>query len=123
MQLQVASPILGFEQIENYELEQIDDYFYRLTHGDIVFTLLDPSKVRAYAFDLPPFYARKLEAKPGDALLTLTMVVLQRPIESSVVNFLAPIVINLDKKLLAQVALEERHYPDFALAEKIGSYL
>ncbi len=123
MELKVTSPILGFEQIGRFTLTQIDDFFYRLSEGDIAFTLINPSKIREYSFELPAFYAQKLEAERAEALKTLAIVVLQNPIESSVVNFLAPVVINEEKGLLAQVALDEQKYPDFALAEEIGRYL
>ncbi len=123
MELKTASPILGFEKITDYTLKQIDDFFYTLENGDISFTLIDPAKVRDYTFDLPAVYAQKLEADRETQLKTLAIVVLQNPIEESVINFLAPVVINEEKKLLAQVALDEQKYPDFGLAEKIGRYL
>jgi len=123
MELKVASPILGFEHITHYTLTQVDDFFYKLENGDIVFTLIDPAKIRDYAFTLPPVYAQKLEADAKSRLRTLAIVVLQNPIEESVINFLAPVVINEERGLLAQVALDEQKYPDFALAEKIGRYL
>jgi len=123
MELKAASPILGFENITHYTLKQIDDFFYTLENGDISFTLIDPAKVRDYTFDLPAVYAQKLEADRETQLKTLAIVVLQNPIEASVINFLAPVVINEEKKLLAQVALDEQKYPDFGLAEKIGRYL
>ena len=123
MELKAASPVLGFENITDYTLKQIDDFFYTLENGDISFTLIDPAKVRDYTFDLPAVYAQKLEADRETQLKTLAIVVLQNPIEESVINFLAPVVINEEKKLLAQVALDEQKYPDFGLAEKIGRYL
>ena len=123
MELNVSSPILGFENITQYTLKQIDDFFYTLENGNISFTLIDPAKVRDYTFDLPAVYAQKLEADRETQLKTLAIVVLQNPIEESVINFLAPVVINEEKKLLAQVALDEQKYPDFGLAEKIGRYL
>ncbi len=123
MQLKVASPILGFEKIESFQLDQIDDFFYRLHSGDIAFTLIEPGKLRSYTFDLPPFYARKLQAQQGDDLLVLAIMIVQDPIEDSVINFRAPIVINRESGLLVQVPLDEQHYPDFSLAEKIGRYL
>ncbi len=123
MQIKVASPILGFETIKNFELEKIDDFFYRLRNGEIVFTLIEPGKVRDYVFDLPPFYAQRLEASDEADLLVLSILILQEPIENSVINFLAPVVINRKKGLLVQVPLDEQHYPDYSLAEPIGSYL
>jgi len=123
MTLQVVSPILGFENITTFTLTQIDDFFYRLENTDISFTLIDPVKIRDYTFDLPPSYARKLQVDAEDTLRHLAIVVLQNPIEDSVINFLAPVVINESKQLLAQVALDDQKYPDFSLAEKIGRYL
>ena len=123
MQLQVASPILGFEEITDFTLEKIDDYFYTLTHGEIVFTLIDPVKLRDYTFDLPPFYAQKLGAKDAAELLVLCIVIIQNPIEISTINFRAPVVINKETEKLVQVPLDEQYYPDFSLAEEIKRYL
>jgi flagellar assembly factor FliW len=123
MQIRVASPILGFEDIEAFELEKIDDFFYRLHHGDIAFTLIEPGKLRDYAFDLPPFYARKLEAQNDSDLLVLAIVILQDPIEKSVINFLAPVVVNRKNGLLVQVPLDEQRYGEYGLAEAIERYL
>jgi len=123
MELNVALPLFGFEQIKTFTLEKIDDFFYKLSHGEIAFTLIDPSKIREYTFEIPDFYAEKLALEEGDKVKVLAIMVLQDPIEESVVNFLAPVVINESKKLLVQIPLDEQKYPDFALAEKIGRYL
>ena len=123
MQLRVAVPIPGFDKIKTYELEQIDDFFYTLSGENISFTLIDPAKIREYRFDLPEGYAKKLEVEEGDHIKALAMMVLQESIEQSMVNFLAPVVINETKGLVAQVVLDEQKYPDFALAEAIGNYL
>ncbi len=123
MQLRVAVPIPGFEKIMKYELTQLDDFFYTLSGENISFTLIDPAKIREYRFDLPEGYAKKLEVEEGDRIRSFAMMVLQEPIEQSMVNFLAPVVINETKGLVAQVVLDEQKYPHFSLAEPIGNYL
>ncbi len=123
MQLEAASPLPGFEEIRTFDLEKIDEFFYKLSHDDISFTLIEPGKLRQYAFDLPPFYAKKLQAEGDSGLLVLSIVILQNPIENSVINFLAPVVVNETRKLLVQVPLDEQKYPDFGIAEPIKRYL
>jgi flagellar assembly factor FliW len=39
MKYKVVLPILGFEDIEEFELEEIEPNFYKLKSGDVSFTL------------------------------------------------------------------------------------
>ncbi|EIE4666784.1 flagellar assembly protein FliW, partial [Campylobacter jejuni] len=44
-------------------------------------------------------------------------------IEESTVNFLAPVVINLDNNTMVQVILDTVNYPDFFQADQIANYI
>ncbi len=123
MRLTVTSPILGFEAIRHVDFSTIDDYFSRIESENISFTLLEPMRVRAYEIDIPDAYRALLEIEEGDEVGFYTIVVLQNPIENSLVNFAAPIVINHTKNRLVQLALDERSYPNFGLSEPISNYL
>ncbi len=51
------------------------------------------------------------------------IIVLQNPIEKSVVNFLAPLVFNMDNMTMGQVVLDARDYENFMVADEISKYL
>ncbi len=123
MRVKVVSPVLGFEKIREFTLDRIDDFFSTLSAEDISFTLIEPLKLRDYGFEIPPFYKNLLDYEKDDDLKVYCIVVLQNPIEESVINFLAPVVINEDKKLLVQIALDESKYKDYSIADKIKRYL
>mgnify|MGYP003736147243 CR=1 FL=1 len=55
-------------------------------------------------------------------LIVYNILVIQKPLENSTINFLAPIIINEDNKKLAQFILEPRKNPDFGMAESIKSF-
>ena len=123
MNLKVVSPIFGFEDIKEIEFEKVDDFFSSLSSNDISFTILDPRKVRDYQIEIPSSYEALLDIQDGDEIDFYVIMILQNPIENSFVNFAAPIIINKTKNRLAQVALDENKYPNYALSESISNYL
>ncbi len=118
-------PLAGFEHIQNMELTQIDDYFYKLESKEhkISFTLVDPFKLREYEFDLPVYYKILLDAKEDSKLLTLNIMIISNPTENSTINFMAPIVFNMDNNFAVQTLLDTAKYPNFGIAERIDNYL
>ncbi len=122
MKIKAVSPIFGFEKIKEYSIDKIDDFFSILSADDISFTLINPKKLREYDFEIPSFY-KELLNYPDDKITPYCIVVLQNPLEESAINFLAPILINEEKKVLVQVALDENRYSDYLIADKIKRYL
>ena len=122
MKLKVVSPIFGFEDVKEAYLKKMDDFFYELDCGEIVFTLIDPLSITKYEFDLSESYKKLLEVKSLDDVKIFNIVTIHTPIEESTINFLAPIMINEDKKLLVQIALDDKRY-NFALREPIKNFL
>lgn len=118
-------PLPGFENINTMELINIDDFFFRLQSQDDTtsFTLVDPFKLRPYEFEIPNYYKTLLDAKKASNLLTLNVMVITKPLESSVINFIAPIIFNTDNKTMVQVLLDTAKYPDFSITESISSFL
>ena len=47
---------------------------------------------------------------------------IQKPLENSTVNFLAPIVVNIDNNTVAQVVLNQKRHPDLGFNETIKSF-
>ena len=127
MLFEVKSPILGFENVMQMEFEQIDDLFMRISNPDgdggvPTFTLVNPFLLRNYEFEIPTALKVLLELETCKNMLVANIMVLQNPIENSTINFLAPIVFNFDKKIMAQVVLDSINYPQYSIAEPIRMY-
>ena len=124
MKFEISVPILGFESIKEVTLEKIDDIFMKMQAVNdefISFTLIDPFVLRDYDFEVPKNIQDILETADGSNLLTLNIVLLQNPIESSVVNFISPIIFNTDNKKAVQIILPES--TKYGVAEKISDFL
>jgi len=123
MDVKVVSPIFGFENIKEMQLEVIDDFFYVLKAEGIAFTLINPASIREYNVVIPKSYQDMLALQTQEDAKVFNIVTILNPIESSVINFLAPLVLNEKEGLITQVALDENKHKDFSLAEPIGKYL
>ena len=123
MQFELKLPLLGFESINQMELQKIDDIFMRLeSDGEgPTFTLISPFALREYAFDIPTSLQALMEVNEQSNLLIYTMVILNTPIENSTINFVAPLIFNTDNQTMAQIIIDNR--ADFSIAEPIKTYL
>ena len=124
MLFDLKAPLLGFESITQMELQKIDDIFMRLKTPDAEepsFTLVNPFVLRDYAFEVPAPLQKAMGIEDGSNLLIFNIIVVQTPIENSVVNFAAPLVFNVDTKSMAQVIISDN--PDYGIAEPISNYL
>ncbi len=126
MMYELKLPILGFESMTRIELLDIDDIFCSLRNADDPhpsFTLINPYALREYSFDIPASVQEALDIHQDSKVLVYTLVVVQNPIESSTVNFLAPMIFNTDNAQAGQLVLDATKHPTFGLAESISSYL
>ena len=126
MSYEVKGHILGFDDTRNVEIVQIDELFATMKDVDndaIAFTLVNPYPLREYSFDVPAATQALLELKEDSNVRVYNIVVIQKPLEESRVNFLAPIIINEDNKTVAQVVLDPRSYPDFGIATPIKEFI
>ena len=125
MVFSVKAPILGFEPIKEVELEKIDDFFVKfISKSDATtFTLINPFMLRAYEFEIPEYFRALLDVQENSTILILNIMIIATPIETSTINFLAPLVFNVDNGTLAQVVLDANKYPEFGLMESISQYL
>ena len=124
MKFEITTPLLGFENVKEVTLEKIDDIFMKMQAvGDdfISFTLINPFVIREYDFEVPKNIQDSLEIDDKSNLLTLNIVLIQNPIEDSVINFIGPIVFNTDNNKAAQVILQETS--NYGIAEKISNFL
>jgi len=124
MKFDVSVPLLGFENVKQVELNKIDDIFMKMQSCDdeyISFTLINPFILREYDFEIPQVTQDLLEIDDKSNMLILNIVLLQTPVEDSVVNFVGPLVFNTDNNKMAQIILAES--VNYGVAEKISSFL
>ncbi len=126
-EFEVKSPILGFESVTKMRLEKIDDFFMKLTNAEDktpTFTLVNPFCLREYDFELPNAIQVLLDLRADSRnILTANIMVVNKEIELSTINFIAPIVFNFDNKTMAQVVLDAFKYPQYSIAEPISTFL
>jgi len=121
----VRGQILGFADTKTVEIKLIDELFSTMIdteNENISFTLATPYLLREYAFDLPLDTKALLDISESSKIGVYNILVIQKPLEKSTINFLAPIVINYDNNTLAQALLDPRAHPDFGMAETIESF-
>jgi flagellar assembly factor FliW len=123
MQFELKLPLLGFESVSKMELTKIDDIFMRLESAGEgpTFTLVNPFALREYSFDIPSSLQALLGIKEDTNLLIYNIMIIQNPIENSVVNFVAPLIFNTDNQTMAQIIIDNRN--DFGIAEPVKNYL
>ncbi len=124
MKFDICLPILGFKDIKQVSLEKIDDVFMNMQSLDnehISFTMINPFILREYDFEIPDNIQELLQIDKNSNLIILNMVLIQTPIEESVVNFIGPMVFNTDNNKAVQIILNDLlHY---GVAEKISDFL
>lgn len=126
MIFEVKNPILGFEQTERVELKKIDEMTATITdvnNPDISFTLINPYALREYSFDVPTPVQVLLEMNQTTKVSVYNIMVLQKPVEKSMVNFLAPLLFNEDNGTMGQAVLSSKEYPDFGVSVAIDSFM
>ncbi|MFC2345238.1 flagellar assembly protein FliW [Campylobacter sp.] len=125
MIFQVKSPILGFEHIKSYELKELDQFFIKLQSMDdeTSFTAINPYALRNYEFEIPTYYQELMDINDKSELRIYNIMVVSTPIETSTVNFIAPIVCNMTNMTLSQVVLDAWAYPMYKQAEKISDFI
>ncbi len=119
----LVEPIFGFENIDKLELKKIDEMFMRLQspqNGEPSFTLVNPFILRDYEFDIPESLQEKLKIDDNSNLLIFNIMMIQKPLENSTVNFAAPLIFNVDSKLMAQMIINDRQ--DYGVVEVIKSF-
>jgi len=124
MKFDISMPLLGFENIKQVELQKIDEIFMKMQScedDNISFTLINPYVLREYDFEVPQNILDLLSITKESNLLILNIVLIQTPIEDSVVNFIGPLIFNTDTKQAVQIILSEQ--TNYSVAEKITSFL
>jgi flagellar assembly factor FliW len=126
MVFDVKSPILGFEDLRNVELKKIDDFFASIKNVEQsapIFTVVNPYALREYSFDIPVTLKVLLDIQDSSKLEVYNVVVLQNPIEKSLINFLAPMVFNFDNMTMGQIVLDQASHLDLSIAQEFAQFL
>ena len=125
MSYEVRGTILGFEETNHVDISEVDEFFSTMSdidNKDISFTIANPYALREYSFDLPSDIKVLLDIDENSNVSVYNIVVIQKSLENSTVNFLAPIIVNNDTKKIAQAVLDPKRHPDFGMAESIKSF-
>jgi len=121
MMFKVVLPILGFEDVKEFDLEKIDDNFYTLKHEKVTFTLINPFFIRNdYDFEISQNEQETLQVDKNSNFLVLNIMIVNKPFIESTVNFAAPLIFNVDKKIMGQVILEKYGY---GLTEPLKNFI
>jgi len=124
MKFDISVPLLGFDNVKQVELQKIDEIFMKMQSCEdenISFTLINPYVLREYDFEVPQNVLDLLSITKESNLLILNIVLIQTPIEDSVVNFIGPLIFNTDTSKAAQIILADSI--EYGVAEKISFFL
>ena len=84
--------------------------FYKLKGKNVEFTLINPFTIRNdYDFEVDEEFAKNMKLKEGN-FLVLNILTLQKPFLETTVNFAAPVIVNIEDKLLSQAVLDKYNY-------------
>ena len=125
MKFEVKSEILGFENIKEVELSEIDELFSTLRttdDSDISFTLVNPNRLREYTFDVSTSTETLLDIKDENDLMVFNIVVIQNPLDESKINFQAPLIFNKANGTVAQEVLGIQKYPAYGFDESLKTF-
>ncbi len=125
MSYEVKGQILGFDTTHNVNINEVDELFSTMidaNNENISFTLANPYILREYSFDVPTNLKILLDIKEDSKLNVYNIVIIQRPLEKSTINFLAPIIVNEDSKKIGQAVLDHKRHPGFGIRETIESF-
>ncbi|MEJ2372532.1 MAG: flagellar assembly protein FliW [Sulfurimonas sp.] len=126
MAYEIRGTLYGFDETRNVEIKEIDPLFSTMidtNNENISFTLVKPNLLREYAFDLPSDVKALLQINEDSTVSVYNILVIQKPLDESTINFLAPLVINHDNNYMAQAILDPRKYPDYDIAQSIKSFV
>ncbi|PAF47556.1 flagellar biosynthesis protein FliW [Helicobacter sp. 12S02634-8] len=125
MLYELKAPILGFENITQIELETIDPVFSKISSpdGSLDMVLVNPYALREYSFSIPKYIELLLELDKNSQVEVYCVVVLQKDLQESMVNFLAPLIFNTQNHTAAQIALSMMDYPDFGFRDTLKSFI
>ena len=109
----ITLPLLGFESIQKIDITSIDDKFSTLVLSDdkklnINIVNITYFKNVSFNFNIDDDTLEKLHIHELTDFKIYFCVVMQKPIEDSIVNLAAPILVNERQKLIGQYIIQDR---------------
>ncbi len=111
MKFDVVLPVLGFENEKSFELEEVNEGFYKLKGKNVSFTLINPFKIMPeYDFEISSAEQNALKIDENKQFSVLCIMTVKEPFLESTVNFAAPLIFNLEDMIMGQVILDKYSY-------------
>lgn len=116
MKVTLKKGILGFENLKEYELLDIENEDilkeFNSTEEDCIgFIVVSPFKIiKEYEIVLNQETIEKLEVKSPNDIILLNIITIGQTLEESTVNMKAPIVINVRNNCGMQIILQDEEY-------------
>ncbi|NWF65891.1 MAG: flagellar assembly protein FliW [Campylobacterales bacterium] len=126
MLFDIAMPILGFDDLKKVKLTKIDELFMKLDNVESdkpSFTLINPFMLRDYDIELPDSAKQILQLDENANVLVLNIMIVNSQIENSTINFIAPLVFNVDKNLVGQVILDSNKYTNYGIMDSLSNFI
>lgn len=113
MQFSFKGGILGFEHLDKFTLEPIEDtpfaYLKSTEDSNVSFITSSPFYwYKDYELQLNDGLKRKLELKHEQDALILGIVTIKNPSELSTINLLAPLIVNVRQQIGSQHVFHEQ---------------
>ncbi|WP_217596238.1 flagellar assembly protein FliW [Cohnella sp. GbtcB17] len=112
--ISMRGSILGFPELNEFVMLPIDDsatitpfaYLQSSTEEEVGFLVADPFQFCAdYEFKIEEQDIQDIEATTPEEVVVMAIVRIGDPFDTSTINLMAPLVINVDKLLGRQVVL------------------
>lgn len=115
----IILPLLGFESVESADIIEQDEYFSTLVlnnEAQIKVHLVNIDYINKFplSFKIDETILEKLKVSKKEDFEIYLCLVIQNPIEESIVNLIAPVLINKKDKLLGQHVINDRVIKLFA---------
>lgn len=109
-QLSFSGSILGFETLDSFLLEAIEEtpfaYLKSMEDKNISFLVTSPFEwYNDYSLQLDDSMKKKLEIEKPEDTLVISIVTFKTSLESSTINLLAPLIINVNEHKGSQYVL------------------
>ena len=108
----ISLPILGFENYKTVNINILDELFSTLIFDDenIQITLVNINYFKSsnFNFNIEDEVLEKLKVSKREDFEIYFCLVRQEPIENSIVNLIAPILINQKDKIVGQYVIKDK---------------
>lgn len=102
---EVKAPILGFEEYKQVNIDKSSDFLSTINFDEDDFLSIHMANaefLKNITFDLSQEITELLEIKDSTSFKIYFTMLIQEPINQSILNLSAPIIINEELKLIAQ---------------------